>query len=222
MLNLCNTKKMTSLGTRQKTDRTNRILAAAAELFKSQDYEAVKMEAIAALAEVSIGTIYNYFQNKGDLLLAIVTMEVDEVLVQGAGVVANPPLHVGDALDTLTGVYIDDVLISLNKEMWRLAMSISILQPLSPLGVSYLAIDEALMTQTCALVLRLQELGLVHAHVDAVGAGELIFNNANNMFINYVKIESMALVELRRMIRRQTRVMVDAISVKNLVVEIIK
>lgn len=213
---------MTSLRTRQKTDRTNRILAAAAELFKSQDYEAVKMEAIAALAEVSIGTIYNYYQNKGDLLLAIVTMEVDEVLVQGAGVVANPPLHVGDALDTLTGVYIDDVLISLNKEMWRLAMSISILQPLSPLGVSYLVIDEALMTQTCALVLRLQELGLVHAHVDAVGAGELIFNNANNMFINYVKIESMALVELRRMIRRQTRVMVDAISVKNLVVEIIK
>lgn len=222
MLNLCNTKKMTSLRTRQKTDRTNRILAAAAELFKSQDYEAVKMEAIAALAEVSIGTIYNYYQNKGDLLLAIVTMEVDEVLVQGAGVVANPPLHVGDALDTLTVVYIDDVLISLNKEMWRLAMSISILQPLSPLGVSYLVIDEALMTQTCALVLRLQELGLVHAHVDAVGAGELIFNNANNMFINYVKIESMALVELRRMIRRQTRVMVDAISVKNLVVEIIK
>lgn len=214
MLKLCNTEKMTSLRSRQKTDRTNRILAAAAELFKAQGYEAVKIEAIATSAQVSIGTIYNYYQNKGDLLLAIVTAEVDEVLVQGAGVVANPPLHVGDALDTLTGVYIDDVLISLNKEMWRLAMSISILQPLSPLGVSYIEIDEALMSQTCALVVRLQELGLVHAHVDAVAAGELIFNNANNMFINYVKIETMALAELRQMIRRQARVVVDAISVQ--------
>lgn len=205
---------MTSLRKRQKTDRTNRILAAAAELFKAQGYEAVKMEAIAALAEVSIGTIYNYYQNKGDLLLAIVTAEVDKVLVQGEAVVANPPRHVGDAMDTLTGVYIDDALISLNKEMWRLAMSITILQPLSPLGLSYIEIDKALMTQTCDLVIRLQELGLVHAHVDAVAVGELIFNNANNMFINYVKIESMGLAELRQMIRRQTRVVVDAISVQ--------
>lgn len=205
---------MTSLRKRQKTDRTNRILAAAAELFKAQGYEAVKMEAIAALAEVSIGTIYNYYQNKGDLLLAIVTAEVDKVLVQGEAVVANPPRHVGDAMDTLTGVYIDDALISLNKEMWRLAMSITILQPLSPLGLSYIEIDKALMTQTCDLVIRLQELGLVHAHVDAVAVGELIFNNANNMFINYVKIESMGLAELRQMIRRQTRVVVDVISVQ--------
>ena len=31
------------------------------------------MEAIAAAAEVSIGTIYNYYQNKDDLYLAIQT-----------------------------------------------------------------------------------------------------------------------------------------------------
>ncbi len=214
MLKLCNTKKMTSLRKRQKTARTNRILEAASELFKAQGYEAVKMEAIATLAEVSIGTIYNYYQNKGDLLLAIVIADVDEVLLAGAAVIAHPPLNVADAMDTLTGVYIDDVLIHLNKEMWRLAMSITILQPLSPLGVSYIEIDKALMTQTCDLVLRLQKLGLVHAHIDAVGAGELIFNNANNMFINYVKIETMELAELRQMIRRQTRVVVDVISVQ--------
>jgi AcrR family transcriptional regulator len=205
---------MTSLRSRQKTDRTNRILTAAAELFRAHGYDAVKMETIAEKAELSIGTIYNYYQNKGDLLLAIVTMEVHEVLTQGAGIVNNPPLHVGDALDTLTGVYIDNALVLLDKEIWRLAMSISIQQPLSPLGLTYIELDNALMEQTCALVLKLQSLGLVHAHVDATGAGELIFNNANNMFINYVKNDTMKLLDLRSMIRRQSRLVIDAMSVE--------
>jgi AcrR family transcriptional regulator len=172
------------------------------------------MEAIAEKAEVSIGTIYNYYQNKGDVLLAIVAMEVELVLKQGAAVIENPPLHVGDAMDTLTGVFIDDALIFINKELWRLAMSITIQQPLSPFGLTYMELDNALMEQTCALVVKLQSLGLVHAHIDAVSVGELLFNSANNMFINYVKTDSMQLLDLRNMIRRQNRLVFDAISVE--------
>jgi AcrR family transcriptional regulator len=205
---------MTGLRKRQKTDRTNRILTSAAELFRALGYDAVKMEAIAEKAEVSIGTIYNYYQNKGDVLLAIVAMEVELVLKQGAAVIENPPLHVGDAMDTLTGVFIDDALIFINKELWRLAMSITIQQPLSPFGLTYMELDNALMEQTCALVVKLQSLGLVHAHIDAVSVGELLFNSANNMFINYVKTDSMQLLDLRNMIRRQNRLVFDAISVE--------
>jgi AcrR family transcriptional regulator len=204
---------MTGLRKRQKTDRTNRILTSAAELFRAHGYDAVKMEAIAAKADLSIGTIYNYYQNKGDVLLAIVTMEVDVVLAQGAAVVENPPLHVGDAMDTLTGVYIDNALLFVTKELWRLAMSISIQQPLSPLGLTYMELDNAMMEQTCALVLKLQSIGLIHSHIDALGAGELIFNNANNMFINYVKNETMSLLDLRNLIRRQSKLAIDAMSV---------
>jgi len=68
---------MSGLRAKQKADRHGRILAAASELFRDHGYEQVKMEAIAAAAEVSIGTIYNYYQNKGDLLVAIVAMEVN-------------------------------------------------------------------------------------------------------------------------------------------------
>ena len=63
---------MSGLRERQKALRHDRILEAAARLFREHGYEDVKMEAIAAAAEVAIGTIYNYYQNKGDLLVAIV------------------------------------------------------------------------------------------------------------------------------------------------------
>ena len=114
-----------------------RILDAAAELFREAGYEGAKIEAIAAAAEVSVGTIYNYYQNKGDILVAIVSMEVNEVLNAGRGVVAEPPRNVGDAIDTLIGIYIEHSQSYLSKEMWRQAMAISTQQPDSPFGRTY-------------------------------------------------------------------------------------
>ena len=132
---------MSGLRERQKADRHRRIIEAAAELFREAGYEGAKIEAIAAQAEVSIGTIYNYYQNKGDILGAIVSLEVNEVLNAGRGVVARPPANVGDALDTLIGIYIEHSLHYLSKEMWRQAMAISTQLPDSPFGQAYTALD---------------------------------------------------------------------------------
>ena len=77
------------------------------QLFREAGYEGAKIEAIAAQAEVSVGTIYNYYRNKGDILVAIVSMEVNEVLNAGRGVVAESAANVGDAIDTLIGIYIE-------------------------------------------------------------------------------------------------------------------
>jgi len=54
---------MSGLRARQKAIRHDRIIEAATRLFREQGYDTVKMEAIAAAAEVAIGTIYNYFRN---------------------------------------------------------------------------------------------------------------------------------------------------------------
>ena len=202
---------MTGLRARQKADRHQRILEAAAELFRGSGYEAVKMEAIAAAAEVSIGTIYNYYQNKGDLLVAIVAMEVHEVLDAGGKMIAKPPRSAEQAINTLVGIYVDHSLVYLSKEMWRQAMAISTQQPDSPSGVTYAELDVALARQTCKLIEKLQDLKLVRPDVDARGLGELIFNNTNMMFIVFVKTEAMTAPELRAAIRRQNRTVIDAI-----------
>jgi AcrR family transcriptional regulator len=49
----------------------SRILAAARDVFAEQGYDA-SMEAIAARAEVGVGTLYRRFPNKADLLNAVV------------------------------------------------------------------------------------------------------------------------------------------------------
>jgi len=205
---------MTGLRARQKADRHQRILQAASDLFRKSGYEGAKIEAIAAMAEVSIGTIYNYYENKGDLLVAIVAMEVDEVLNAGRGVIAKPPANVAKAVDKLVIGYIEHALVYLSKEMWRHAMAISTQQPESPFGKTYGNLDRALTDQTCALIARLQELGLVRRGIDARSVGEMIFNNTNMMFALFVKDEAMSTAELRAAIRRQNQTLLDAVAVE--------
>lgn len=200
---------MSGLRERQKADRHERILAAAAGLFREHGYEAVKIEAIAAAAEVSIGTIYNYYRNKGDLLVAIVALEVNEVLSAGEAVITHPPPHAEKAVDALIGNYIEHSLVYLSKEMWRQAMAISTQQPDSPFGETYAALDVALARQTCRLIAKLKELGLLRPDADAVSLGEVIFNNTNMNFTVFVKTGEMSVLELRALLRRQHRAILE-------------
>jgi AcrR family transcriptional regulator len=202
---------MSGLRAKNKADRDRRILEAAAGLFREAGYDGAKMETIAALAEVSVGTIYNYYRNKGDVLVAIVSMEVNEVLNSGRSIVAEPPRNVGEALDTLIGTYIEHSLNYLSKEMWRQAMAISTQQPDSPFGHTYAMLDRALADQICTLFERLQELKLVKRTADARSIGELVFNNMNMMFIEFVKREEAKIAELRKAIRRQNLLVVQAV-----------
>jgi AcrR family transcriptional regulator len=203
---------MAGLRAKHKADRHQRIVESAARLFRAQGYDSVKMEAIAAAADVSIGTIYNYYRNKGDLLVAIVSMEVHEVLAAGERVIADPPRNAEKAVAKLIANYVEHSLVYLSKEMWRQAMAITTQQPDSPSGVAYGELDEALARQVAKLIKKLQTLGLVRVGVDAQAIGEMLFNNTNMMFTIFVKQESMSLASLLARIRRQNRTLVHAIA----------
>ncbi len=204
---------MAGLRAKHKIDRNSRIVEAASGLFRQEGYEGARIEEIAAKAEVSVGTIYNYYRNKGDILVAIVSMEVHEVLSAGRRILQKPPKNVEKAVDALIATYIDHSLVYLSKEMWRRAMATSTQQPDSPFGKTYTALDRDLADQTCALIAKLQVLGLVRGEIDGRGVGEMIFNNMNMMFIEFIKREDMTIKELRAHIRRQNRTLVQAISV---------
>lgn len=130
---------MAGLREKQKADRERRILEAAVTRFRADGYRSVRIEDLAEMADVSVGTVYNYYQTKGDILIATVAMEVEEVLTTGAAIVANPPMGVDRALLTLIWGYYDHSLEYLSKEMWRTAMALAIDAPGTPNGLRYSA-----------------------------------------------------------------------------------
>ena len=194
---------MTGLRARQKALRHERILDAALGLFRDAGYDAVRTEDIAAAAEVSVGTLYNYFENKGDLLLALVTIEVEEVLEQGALVVSAPPPDIAQAVTRLVGGYYEHSNTYLTKDLWRTAMALTIQAAKTPFLARYTALDQSLTDQVCALVEELQVRGLARADVDARAIGQVIFNNLNQMFIEFVRVEAMGMEVLMAGVARQ-------------------
>lgn len=196
---------MAGLREKQKADRERRILKAAVTRFRAEGYRAVRIEDLAETAEVSVGTVYNYYRTKGDILIATVAMEVEEVLASGAAIVADPPPGVEAALLALIFQYYDHSLEYLSKEMWRTAMALSIETPGTPNGRRYSALDRHLAAQVTDLIGALQGRGDVAAALDAEALGEVIFNNLNQEFIEFVKDETMTLDTLRGRVAWQTR-----------------
>ncbi|OBZ92581.1 TetR family transcriptional regulator [Pararhizobium polonicum] len=203
---------MTGLRARQKADRNRRILEAATTLFREVGYDSARIEDIAERAEVSVGTFYNYYENKGDILVAAVSMEVEEVLAAGKSIVETPPATVGDALKALIEQYYNHSLVYLSKEMWRTAMAISIQQPETPFSKRYTELDSRLCDQVSTLIAKLQLRGAIMPGIDAVAAGQMFFNNLNMMFIEFVKDEAMTLDTLKEIVARQNRPLATLMS----------
>ena len=200
---------MTGLRERQKADRTRRILEAASTLFRAQGYDAVRIEDIAATAEVSAGTCYNYFSTKGDLLLAIVSMEVEEVVEAGRSLVIDPPEDVAEALVRLIRVYFEHSLHYLSKEMWRRAMAISFEAPATPFSRHYADLDAMLARQVCDLLQALRDRHQTRADLEAAAVGQIVFHSLNQLFMDFVKDEAMPLADLLRTSDIQTRSLAD-------------
>lgn len=205
---------MTGLRQRQKADRDHRILAAAVTRFRRDGFQAVRIEDLAEEAGVSIGTVYNYYGTKGDLLMAIVAMEVEEVLTQGEEILTDPPCGVEAALLALIWTYYDHSLEWLTKSMWRAAMALSIQEPHTPQGRRYTELDVCLADQVARLVTRLQARGEADPELCPVALGQVVFNNVNATFIEFVKDDAMSVNDLKSRVAAQTRPLVQLMEVR--------
>lgn len=72
-----------SLRERKKLDKRARIMAAASELFAEHGYDAVTTAAIAAAAQVGVGTLFRYAGSKSELLVAVMNERVAEGVAAG-------------------------------------------------------------------------------------------------------------------------------------------
>lgn len=68
---------------RQVQDRRNTILSAALQLFESKGYPDTSMEEIAETADVARGTLYNHFESKAEVLLALTDSATAQWLNKG-------------------------------------------------------------------------------------------------------------------------------------------
>lgn len=197
---------MAGLRERQKATRHRDILAAAGILFRRTGYAETSIEAIAEHAEVAPGTVYNYFQSKGDLLLALVALDGEEVRSNGKKLIAKAVKDPVIAVRTLLESYVDHSLVHLSKELWRNAIATAVTQPDSPFGLGYAELDRKLADQVGELVAALQARGEIDPEIDARHAGDILFEICNCLFVVFITRDAMPIDEMKQRMAAQVDV----------------
>lgn len=202
---------MSGLRERQKVGRRRDILEAAATLFKRDGFAAAGIEQIARRAGLSAGTVYNYFPSKGDLLLALVALDGQEVRAAGAALVAAPPADPAKAICRLLEIYVDHSLVHLDKRLWRQMMANALYFADTPLGAGYRQLDRLLAEQVSDLCRALQRNRRLPRRIDCDDAGQVLFFVCNSLFMEFVADDALRLSRIKARMFRQVRLVVDGL-----------
>ena len=86
------------------------------------------MEDVAASAGLAVGTIYNYFQSKSALLLAIVRARRNRCSLEGKKILDDPPRDPVAAVCAFTEIFLDDFTRD-DRRLWRELFGAAIAEP---------------------------------------------------------------------------------------------
>ncbi|MGC2445301.1 TetR/AcrR family transcriptional regulator [Candidatus Binatus sp.] len=198
---------------RQKQDRERRILAAARRLFDRKGYDATSMENVAARAGLAVGTLYNYFPSKEELLFAISRADTEPLLRIGEAILADPPDDPAEAIGALTEVMVQGITAG-ERRLWRELFVAAIAAP-DTLGARLFALDLRLIAQLTTMIERLKGRGAIDAGVDASRAAGLFYGICLTWSIAFATRDDLTIETMRAEISESVRITVHGILPRN-------
>ena len=194
---------MTGLRDRKKKELRHRIIQAAAELITDQGLNETTMEQIAVTADVSVGTVYNYFGTKSALLLAGVEEETATMVTAGKAILASPGPDPEAAVQRLLHAYLDDF-AQWDPRLLREVMGAAF-QTVGGVDLtSELAkLDQLLLDQMMILLAHFHSEGKLADGVEVNDATLLVFSTFFLQLFMYMSLEGFEISDLYEQVDRQ-------------------
>ena len=192
-----------------KANRQKRVVANAARFFSSIGYDLTSIDMVAKRSNMSPATIYNNFENKIGLLLAVLIEEGEEVQRIGEQLITERKQADVIIIYRLIELYVDHPMEFMNKSCWRQALAASTASSNKKFTREYQNVDKRLKHQLIDLMHALQKEHTFVAQVDPASLGAIIWNNVDQMFTDFISNEGMSLNELKSTINRQTSSLVN-------------
>lgn len=193
----------------QKVERERRILAAARRLFDRKGFAATSMEDVARRAGLAVGTLYNYFSSKDQLLFAISGSDTEQLLKIGERIVADPPDDPVEAISALTEVMVHGITAG-ERRLWRELFVASIAAP-DTLGARLFALDMRLIAQLTTMIDLLKSQGAVDASIDSSRAAGLFYGICLTWAIAFATRDDLTIETMRAEISESVRITIHGI-----------
>jgi AcrR family transcriptional regulator len=194
---------------RQKVERERRILAAARRLFDRRGYVNTSMEDVAARAGLAVGTLYNYFSSKDQLLIALSRIDTERLLSIGEQILADPPDDPVEAIAALTQVMVNGITAG-ERRLWRELFVASIAAP-DALGARLFALDMRLIAQLTSMLGLLKARGSIDASVDTSRAAGLFYGICLTWTIAFATRDDLTIETMRAEISESVRITIHGI-----------
>ena len=191
-----------------KANRKKHIVKNAARLFSSVGYDLTAIEMVAERSDVSPATIYNNFDDKIGLLLAVLIDEAEDIQQIRKRLIANRRANDISVIYRLIELYVDHPMEFMNKSCWRQALAASTASSNKKFTQEYQNVDNQLKNLLIDVMHLLHQEQVFRTEADVQSLGELIWNNVNQMFTDFISDEVMPLVELKNAMKRQIQAII--------------
>lgn len=175
----------------QKRDRERAIVDEATRLFSRKGYEASSMEEIASEAGLAVGTVYNYFPSKSELLLAIIREDTRDVAASVEAIAKALPTDPADALAEVCGAYLE-LLPRHDRALWREMLRAGLASP-DTVALGLFASDAALVAQLVTVLGELQSRGTIRARFQPGRAAIALYSVFLTWFMAWVASDELEL-----------------------------
>lgn len=184
----------------QKLERHRKIVRAAQRLFGARGYDATAMEDVARAARLAVGTIYNYFPSKSDLLLAILRRETDELYARGERIAEHPPADPTAALSAICRVMVEGFLND-DRALLRELFAAAVNSP-QTIGTKVFESDLRLVSLLVRVIEELKSAGRLAAGLDAIRAAGVLYGICMTWITAYLMNDALTIEMVQDEVRR--------------------
>ncbi len=192
---------MTGLRETKQKDRHARITQAALELFDQQGFAATTMDMIAEKARLGVGTLYNYYSSKADLLLGIITERAVPFEESLRMLAERKPGNLFVDLEVCLDSYLESFSF-FSKRIWH-DFIVTALSRNLPLFKMIEEVDAKLLALLAIIIGKYQKLEPRGKYPTPEAMVRNVYSVLLHNFMLYISTEAMSAKELKKNVLRQ-------------------
>ncbi|WP_050929782.1 TetR/AcrR family transcriptional regulator [Aestuariivita boseongensis] len=193
---------------RKKAKRRQTILHIAGQLFNQNGFDATTMADIAAAADISPPTVFNYFGSKDNILSALLFEGTARERIQHLAQPRQTGLPFANILGDLFCEITENTMRIAGKRVWRYAESANIRRPNSEFQREFAASDRELL-RLIRIYLTDYEIKLhTGAPPDYDFLAQLMYDRWSARYFDFIKDDDMALEDHFALLREDAQSLV--------------
>jgi AcrR family transcriptional regulator len=202
---------LAGLRERKKAETRERIALVARKLFKKKGFEETLIEEIALLADVSEGTVYNYFPTKNDILFATFEADTAKLVVKIKAMAKSEILSFEASSVAILDTFFDLIGTLDRSALRQFAYTPS--RPSEHYATQYGTLNAEYTASLVEIYSTLQQAGRLSKQVDVPALSRLIFNVADAELTKLMLSDNLAIKDAKLAIRGQIAIIAHGVDV---------